>query len=34
MLKKAVELKGKIKYVELSSRADFVNEYIESMMFE
>lgn len=34
MLKKSVELKRRIKYVELSSRADFVNEYVESMMFE
>ena len=34
MLKKAVDLKNKINYVELSSRPDFVAEYVECMMFD
>jgi hypothetical protein len=34
MLEKAVQIKHKIKYVELSSRPDFVTEYVECMMFE
>lgn len=34
MLKKAVQIKDRIKYIELSSRPDFVTEYVESMMFE
>lgn len=34
MLKAAVRIKEKIRYIELSASADFTDEYIECMMFE
>lgn len=34
MLKKAIDLRNKIKYIELSSRPDFVAEYVDCMMFD
>ncbi len=34
ILKKGDKLKDSIKYIELSSRPDFVEEYVECMMFE
>jgi uncharacterized 2Fe-2S/4Fe-4S cluster protein (DUF4445 family) len=34
MIRESVRIKQKIRYLELSSRPDFINEYVECMMFE